>query len=82
MDGRFYGLIPRIFGLLLDLETYGLVPGTDDLREVYDGYMEWMPFLLKSGPDLKWSLCHPVSDHIKYIYLVMKPNHVLLGVCY
>lgn len=38
MGGGFYDLVPAIYGLLLELVTYGLAPGTDDfLFEIRPG---------------------------------------------
>ena len=56
LDGRFYGLIPRIFGLLLDLETYGLVPGTDDLGAcMASSKNRAFPFEVRPGPTMRSS---------------------------
>lgn len=41
-DGGFYGLLPGIYGLFLDLVTCGLVLETDDFRGVYDLFLEQM----------------------------------------
>lgn len=63
MDAGFYGLVPGVYGLFLDLVTYGLVPGTDDLGggEGYGQLLEWVTFLLTSGLVLKWSSYLPLS---------------------
>jgi hypothetical protein len=58
----FYGLVPGFYGLFLELVTYSLDPGTDELERVYGQFLEWVTFLLKLDLVLKWSLCYLLRD--------------------
>ena len=50
------------YGLVLELVTYSLDPGTDELERVYGQFLEWVTFLLKLDLVLKWSLCYLLRD--------------------
>lgn len=46
--GEFYGLVLGIYAVFLDLVTFGLVPGIDNLRRFYGQFLEWMTFFSTS----------------------------------